>query len=261
LTEFLPVSSSGHLVIFQKLLGLPHDLVFDAFVHLATALAVFLFFYRDIIGILKGFFIGIFRILKGESKFLELYRTEVQFRMSCLLLAATFVTGILGLSFKDYFEALFSSPRAAGSFLILTAVLIFVAEIMPKGKKEIGQMTVLDALVIGLFQGFAIAPGISRSGATISAGLMRGVKRDLSARFAFILAIPAILGANLMQLPKAFSSTFQGDCMFTLCMGAIAAFVSGYFAIKVFMDIIQKMSIRGFAYYCLAAGFLVIIFI
>ena len=122
-------------------------------------------------------------------------------------------------------------------------------------------MTVLDALFIGLLQGLAIAPGISRSGATISAGLMRGVKRDLAARFAFILAVPAILGANLIQLPKALSATFQGDCMFTLCMGGIAAFVSGYFAIKIFMDIIRKMSIRGFAYYCLAVGIVVVIFL
>lgn len=231
LTEFLPVSSSGHLVIFQTLLKVPESIAFDTVVHLATALAVIIYFWREII---------------------ELF--TVNRKMLWLLIVGTFFTGIIGITFKDYFESLFSSVRAVGGFLILTGIFILLGEWIGKGKRKLGDMNIWDAALIGLAQGCAIAPGLSRSGTTISASLARNLDRGLAARFSFLLAIPAILGAGLLQSKAIVRAGTLGIGIWPLVIGFIAAFVSGWIAIKIFMDMIQKTSIRVFAYYCFAIG-------
>ncbi|MEA3493765.1 MAG: undecaprenyl-diphosphate phosphatase [Candidatus Margulisiibacteriota bacterium] len=236
LTEFLPVSSSGHLVIFQRLLDLPHSIAFDVVVHLATALAVVVYFWKDIIDILVS-----------------------KRKMIWLLIVGTIITGIIGIAFKDYFESLFSSVRATGGFLILTGVIIMLGEWLGKGKRDLGQMNIWDAILIGLAQGCAIAPGLSRSGATISASLGRNLNRSLAARFSFLLAIPAIAGAGLLQSKEIIKAGTVGIGTWPLVLGFIAAFISGLIAIRIFMSIIQKTSIRGFAYYCFIIGAIVLI--
>jgi undecaprenyl-diphosphatase len=236
LTEFLPVSSSGHLVIFQFLFGIPFNIAFDTIVHLATALAAVIYFWHDIV-----------EILNPKS-------SPLNRKMLWLLLVATFFTGIIGLTFKDFFESLFSSVRAVGGFLILTGMVILLGEWLGKGKRSLEDMNTWDAVIIGLAQGAAIAPGLSRSGTTISASLARNLDRTLAAKFSFLLAIPAILGAGLVQSKAIIRAGMIGIGFWPLLLGFAAAFVSGWLAIKVFMSVIQRTSIRVFAYYCLVAG-------
>jgi len=259
LTEFLPVSSSAHLVIFHKLLGVPLNLAFDVVVHLATLLAVVIYFWQDILEILRWFIVGMYKLATRNLKFSELYQRIALFRMSILLITGTFFTALIGFTFKDYFEGLFSSTFAVGCFLILTAGLILLAEWIGQGTKNIEKVTFWDAAFIGILQGAAIAPGLSRSGTTISASLMRGLNRKLAARFSFLLSIPAILGAGLLESKHIMQASSTNDGLWALLLGGIAAFVSGYLAIKIFMAVIQRTSIRGFAYYCLALGTLVIV--
>ncbi len=241
LTEFLPVSSSGHLVIFQSLFDLPHSIAFDVVVHLATGLAVIVYFWRDILEILNP-------------------KSEIRTRKLLLyFIIATIFTGILGLTFKDFFEGLFGSVFAVGCFLILTGLIIVLAEWIGKGKRKLEEMNIWDAILIGLAQGCAIAPGLSRSGTTISASLARGLDRTLAARFSFLLSIPAILGAGVVESKVIIKAGTIGIGIWPLILGFAAAFVSGWIAIKIFMNIIQRMSIRGFAYYCFVVGTLILI--
>ena len=235
LTEFLPVSSSGHLVIFQTLFKAPYSIAFDVVVHLATALAVVVYFWKDI---------------------LELFTSKR--KMLWLIMVGTVFTGILGISFKDFFESLFSSVFAVGWFLLLTGLIIVLAEWIGKGKRQLEEMNIWDAVLIGLAQGCAIAPGLSRSGTTISASLARNLDRNLAARFSFLLSVPAILGAGLIQSKEIIKAGTIGIGIWPLIFGFLAAFVSGWIAIKVFMNIIQRMSIRGFAYYCFVIGILIL---
>jgi len=236
LTEFLPVSSSGHLVLFQSFLNVPESIAFDTVVHLATGLAVILYFWQEII---------------------SLFTT--QRKMLWLLIVATIPTGLMGFLLKDYFEAMFSSASAVGFFLILTAVFIFLGEWIGKGRRGLREMGIWDALFIGVAQGCAIAPGLSRSGTTISASLGRGFDRSFAARFSFILSIPAILGAGLLQSKAIIKAGTLGIGFAPLVIGFLAALFSGLIAIKFFMALIQRTSIRVFAYYCLAVGFFVIL--
>jgi undecaprenyl-diphosphatase len=234
LTEFLPVSSSGHLVIFQSLLRVPHSLAFDTIVHLATALAVIIYFWKDIV---------------------NLFTKDL--KMLGLILVAGIFTAILGLGFKDYFEAMFSSLQAVGFFLLLTGVIIIVGEKLGKGQRK--DLNLWDAIVIGLAQGCAVAPGLSRSGTTISAALGRNLNRDLAARFSFLLAAPTILGAGLVQAKEMVKAGTISIGLGPLVLGFIAAFISGWITIKIFMEIIRRTSLCGFAYYCFVVGGLILI--
>ncbi|MDD5382393.1 MAG: undecaprenyl-diphosphate phosphatase, partial [Candidatus Margulisbacteria bacterium] len=231
LTEFLPVSSSGHLVIFQTLLRIQENIALDTVLHLATALALIIYFWRDIIDLLVN-----------------------NRKMLWLLLVGTIITGIIGIAFKDFFEGLFSSVQAVGGFLILTGVVILLGEWWGKGKRKIEDMNIWDAVLVGLAQGAAIAPGLSRSGTTISASLARNLDRTLAARFSFLLAIPAILGAGLLQSKAIIKAGTLGIGPWPLILGFLAAFISGLIAIRFFMSLIQRTSIRMFAYYCFTIG-------
>jgi undecaprenyl-diphosphatase len=242
LTEFLPVSSSGHLVIFQSLLQVPFSLAFDTTVHLATALALIIYFWKDIVNLLN------FRNDKANRTLLM------------VLLVATIVTGIIGISFKDYFESLFSSVSAVGFFLIVTGIVIIIGEQLGKGQRKLLELNFWDALWLGLAQGCAIAPGLSRSGTTISAGLGRNLDRSLAARISFLLAVPTILGAALLQTKSILKAGTIGLGFWPLALGFIAAFISGLITINFFMAWIRRTTIRYFAYYCFLVGILVLIF-
>ena len=240
ITEFLPVSSSGHLVIASKLLGLPANVPFDVAMHFATLLAVCVFFARDIFEIVKAFLVD--RRLDNPH-----------FKLGLLVIVASIPTAIIGFSLKDTFEAMFSSLPAVGLFLMLTGLLILTAERYGKARKDIGKINFLDPLIIGIAQGCAIAPGLSRSGTTISASLLMGLERKLALRFSFLLSIPAILGASIFK-----SKAILHNVSFPLIAGFIAAAISGYLAIWLFMKMIEKKDIRIFAYYCFIVGILTI---
>jgi undecaprenyl-diphosphatase len=180
--------------------------------------------------------------------------------MAGLLLLATMVTALIGFGFKEQFEALFSSLLAVGFFLLLTGSVILIGERLGSGKKDLDRTSWLDALLIGLGQGAAIAPGLSRSGTTIAMALGRGLERDLAARFSFILSIPAILGAGLLQSKAIWKAGTIGVGFWPLFLGALAAFFSAFLAIRIFMVIIQRSSLKIFAYYALVLGLAIISF-
>lgn len=236
LTEFLPVSSSGHLVITTKLLGMKPDVAFDILLHLATLVAVCAFFAQEIIRILSAF------IFDRQMK-------NPYFKLGLFVIAGSIPTALIGFTLKDTFESMFSSLPAVGTFLIITGILIMLADKFGKIKKDIRKFNIIDSLLIGLAQGCAIAPGLSRSGTTISASLLLGLEPELAARFTFLLSIPAILGASLFKSKAIFQGL--GHVAFA---GFLAAALTGYFAIWLFVRLLINKKIRGFAYYCFAAG-------
>lgn len=223
LTEFLPVSSSGHLVIVQNLLGIDIDMVtFDVFVHVGTLVAVFAAFWHDIWAILKKPFC----------------------RFTGLIIVACIPTGLMGLLLDDLFNRLFSSLLAVAGALIITGILLLLSD-RYDGNKTIEQMTVPDALVVGVLQGVAITPGLSRSGTTIFAALLRGLNRKDAARFSFIVSIPVILGAAVKELLDLGNTVVTGSYW----LGAAVAAVSGYFAIRFFLRLLEKRNMKYFSFY------------
>jgi undecaprenyl-diphosphatase len=236
ITEFLPVSSSGHLTIVGKLLGIEPNIPFDILLHFATLTAVILFFYKDILDIIKAFLFN--RKMSNPD-----------LRLGIMVIVASIPTALIGFTLKDKFEELFSSLLYVGIFLMLTAVLILLAEKYGKAGKDVKKLSFIDSLVIGIAQGCAIAPGLSRSGTTISASLLAGLERPFAARFSFLLSIPAILGASIFKAKAIVHGINSAELI-----GFFVAAVSGYIAIYLFMSIIKKHNIKGFAYYCIAAG-------
>jgi len=236
LTEFLPVSSSGHLVIASKLLGLESNIAFDVLLHFATLLAVCVYFASDIFKIIKAFL---------TKRSLE----DPYFKLGLLVIAGSIPTAIIGFTLQDIFEAMFSSLFTVGIFLLITGMLLMFADRFGKSRKDIQKFGLFDSLIIGTAQGCAIAPGLSRSGTTVSASLLAGLEPSLAAKFSFLLSMPAILGASVFKA-KAMLSNASLEAL----AGFMAAAISGYIAVRIFIKLIEKRQIRWFSYYCFIAG-------
>lgn len=253
LTEFIPVSSSAHLVLVPFLLRWPiPDLAFDVAVHLGTAAALLVYFARDLAGIA----VGAVRSATGRGNADD--RANV--RLLGLLAVGSIPAAIAGILLEQTFEELFTgreavddvgAPVTAG-FLLVTAVLLWSAEAVYARRgsrgRGVSEVTVIDAVVIGVFQAVAIAPGVSRSGATISAGVFRGLTREAAARFSFLLSLPAILGAALVALPDLPPGAELGP----LLAGAAAAAVVGFAAVAFLLRYLRTKTMRPFAVYCVA---------
>ena len=250
LTEFLPVSSSAHLVLIPELLGVKSNLAFDTLLHLGTLVAVVSYFWSDVIAIIKSFFSSLVDI--ARRRFVQEIKEDSFKRLSWLVIVGTIPAAFMGILLKSQFESLFSSVTAVGFFLLITGFLLWGAERMPKGNKKIKEMSFTDSLLVGIAQGFAIAPGISRSGATISTGLFLRFDRELAARYSFLLSIPAILGAALVQV-KDLTYGFDVSTGVFIA-GFLSAIIFGYLAIKFLMGYIKKRSLIIFAYYCWIVG-------
>lgn len=256
LTEFLPVSSSGHLVLFQALLGLKESmLVFDIAVHWGTLAAVFVFFKKDILllisetlGFLQGMFLG---AGKPEALFVKFPYARVSF----LIILATFPAVLAGVFLKDYFETHFHHLGLVSAAWMVTAVLLYqTRRTFVVRMENLAALTLPAALLIGVAQAIAITPGISRSGITIVTAIFLGLQRDQAARFSFLLGIPAILGAGILNLKEGIQ--FFGDYPFELMTGFITSALVGYFAILFLLKIIQKEKFYLFSYYCGSLGLL-----
>jgi len=241
MTEFLPVSSSGHLAMTQHLLpGFEQPgILFDVLLHLGTMLAVILYFRRDLGNLLSSPF------RKDEEA--ALHR-----RLLLLLIAGSVPTAIIGLTFKDVFEGMFENIPLVGLMLLVTGTLLFVSEKFRRGKRKEKDLTLLDALVVGTVQGAAIIPGISRSGSTIAALLLRGVDGETAARFSFLLALPAVFGAALLSL-RDLHAVPAGEFPLYLT-GTAVAFAAGMFSIHFLLAVIRKRRLFAFALYCWLAG-------
>jgi len=249
-TEFLPVSSSGHLVLAPWILGWKNPgLAFDAMLHLGTLVSVVSYFWRDFIDLASAWIAS----LRGRSS------QEPEARVAWLIIWGTLPAAVMGLTLEGLFERLFAAPVWVSILLLVTGLLLFLGERVQKSESRMETLTWLDALLVGLAQGVAIAPGVSRSGATISAGLWRGLAREEAARFSFLLAPLAILGANLLQLWDLAKLSSAGEVASTLLLGFLAAAVSGYLAIRFFLGFLKRRSLYPFSLYCWLLGTLTLL--
>jgi len=249
LTEFLPVSSSGHLVIAQSLVkGFQQPgLLFDIFVHLATFCAVLIYFRKKIFTLIKaliGFVFLKYRVTYFENK-----------NMLWGVIVASIPTAIIGLYFNGISEVLFSSTTYVGYALIFTSLLLVFSDRVTAR----GNIDTPKSLLVGIMQGLAVIPGISRSGSTIAVALFLNVKREEAAEFSFIMALPAVFGATLLQAKHIGS--LDSLLIFPYLMAMIAAFFSGLFAIFVMMKLVKKARLVYFAVYCLILGIITIIWL
>jgi Uncharacterized bacitracin resistance protein len=239
LTEFLPVSSSGHLVLAQDLMGVEAPgIAFEIMVHAATVMSTIVVFRKEIWALLSGLF-----------KFK--YNSETEYLLKIALSMIPIL--IIGVFLKDNVEALFGSGRIiVGSFLLLTALLLILSQYLKTREKDLRYG---DALLIGLAQACAVIPGLSRSGTTISVGLMLGVKKDEVAKFSFLMVLIPILGEAFLQLVSGeLSVDSMGITALPLISGFLAAFLSGLFACKVMIALVKRAKLTGFAIYCLVVG-------
>lgn len=253
LTEFLPISSSGHLVIVPYFLGWEFQknevFIFDVLVQVATLIAVFAYFWKDVVDIIASMLDG---LLKRSP-----FETE-QARLGWYLVLATIPAGLFGFGLKNLVARAFSSPIAVGVFLLVTAALLVVAERVGKKFRKINQIRWMDSIWIGFFQVLAVFPGVSRSGATIAGGMTRDLERPAAARFAFLISIPIMLAAgivagyDLAQVPHTY------ELLLTYIPGFVSAAVVGYISIRWLLRYLVSHSLDIFAVYCTAAGLLVI---
>jgi undecaprenyl-diphosphatase len=249
-TEFLPISSSGHLVLLPAVLGwVSPSLVFDTTVHLATLLAVIAVFWRDLLRLIVAWWQGLWRGQPLKS---------AESRLAWWVILGT-VPGVLsGYLLEKAFEALFANPQAVGAFLLLTALLLVLAEVYGRRQRDILGITWWHSLLIGIGQAVAIAPGLSRSGTTISVGMFLGLTREAAARFSFILAVPIIAGAGLAQFLKLIEHGNLLAEVPVLLVGFVAAAVFGYGAIRLFLAYLRKRPLYPFSIYCVVVGILAI---
>ena len=249
LTEFLPVSSSAHLVLVPHLLGwnLAKEFVFpfDVLVQLGTLAAVIVYFRKDLVEIITA----VFRGIRNRKPF-----EETPARIGWLAVLATIPAGIFGLLIKDKVEAAFNSPTAVSVFLFVTAGLLLAAEFIGKRSKDLDKLTWLDALGVGAFQALSIFPGISRSGSTIAGGMMRNLDRKSAGQFSFILAIPIFLAAGLLGIKDLLAINNFSTYLPALIIGFFAAGIVGFFAIRWLLGYIASHSLLPFAGYCVMLG-------
>ena len=244
-SEFVPISSSGHLVLVPWLLGWPQPgLVFDTVVHWGTLVAVLAYFWRDFIALASAWGRSL------ASRNLD----EPEARIAWLIIVGTLPAALMGYVGEDFFESLFSAPIWVAGFLLVTGLILALSEWLSPRLKEPHQLTFLDSIIIGIAQGCAIAPGISRSGATMAAGLFRGLKREAAARYSFLLATPIIFGAGLLQLLDLFEMENATAHIPPLVLGFLAAALSGYLCIRFLLSYLQQGRLYAFAIYCWLAG-------
>ena len=254
LTEFLPVSSSAHLVFIQTLLGVESDLAFDVFLHLGTLIAVMWYFRADIYQMLKSWWLSIGDILQG--RFRQGFMSDPYKRLAWYVILATIPIGFVGVLFEDAVDSLFAgSLYVPAFFLFVTGTILYLSQRMASGKVNYDNISAKEALFMGLGQACAILPGLSRSGTTIAAGLTIGLNKEFAAKFSFILSIPAILGAFVFQL-KDIGSALNVNFL-PIFMGFIVAIISGYFAIKWMLDLVQNRNLDIFSYYCWLMGLII----
>ncbi|MCL6613707.1 MAG: undecaprenyl-diphosphate phosphatase [Firmicutes bacterium] len=239
-TEFLPISSSAHLVFVPRLLGIPHPpLAFDVLLHLGTLLAVVGYFARDLARLAREAWSG-----RGGAR-----------RLLFLLFLGSIPAAVLGLLAHDQIERSFAAPAATAWQLAFTGILLFLADRRRPGRERgFEEMGLADAFFIGIGQAVAIVPGISRSGATIAFGLWRGLGRAEAARFSFLLSIPAILGAGLVEARSIFSGTAGGGFAAPYLLGFLAAAAAGTAGIAFFLRHLTRGRLLPFAVYCWAAA-------
>ncbi|MCI5178714.1 MAG: undecaprenyl-diphosphatase UppP [Candidatus Electrothrix sp. AW3_4] len=261
LTEFIPVSSSGHLVLVPHFLGWQFTkeqaFIFDVLVQWGTLLSVFIYFWQDLTTIARAFVQGIVQsIVQGIFQRKPLVDPDA--KMGWYLIVATVPAVVFGLLGKDLIEHAFASAKMTGYFLFLTAILLVVAELAGQRSRSMEEITWLDSLLIGFSQVLALLPGVSRSGATIAGGMTQHLDRSAAARFSFLMSVPVMLGAGVLAFKDLAELPTLNDFLLPLLVGFLAALISGYIAIRWLIAYLSKHSLYLFAVYCTVLGLLVL---
>lgn len=240
LTEFLPVSSSGHLVLFQHLLGVQQSgLLFEVMVHFGTVVAVVFAFWSDIVTLIR----------------------RPWHKLTLLIVVGMIPTGLMGVLLEPVFQSAFDSVAVVGVALLVTGVLLWIASKWSSGRKDLSRMSIWDALVIGFGQGLAITPGLSRSGTTVAFALFSGLEPAIAAKYSFLLSVPVIIAANLWEARDLLFQPIQWGAVGPNLLAALLAAISGYVAIKFFLGILKSGHLHYFSYYCWTVGALVLIYV
>ncbi|MFB4168260.1 undecaprenyl-diphosphate phosphatase [Virgibacillus sp. JSM 102003] len=252
ITEPIPISSSGHLIIFRELFNIEAEgLSFEIFVNFASLLAVLVIYRKDIVSLI----INCTRFLMKKDD-----NAKSDFQFIIYLVIATIPVGVIGLLFEDEISEALSSTKVVGVTLLITAVAVWVIRNL-KGKKSDGDLTIKDATIVGFAQAVAITPGISRSGASIVASMLVGMKQETALRFSFLLYIPVSLGTGVLEIPDIISDPNFDQLMIPYVVAFITTFIATYFALKGFINIMAKGNLKYFSYYCVIVGALVILFL
>lgn len=271
LTEFLPVSSSGHLALFKILFHVNTDngILFDVLLHIATLIAVVVVYYKDVFHLVKEFILMIrdliqnIIVLVGKKNHPERQMKKIitssYRKFVAMVIVSTIPTGIIGFLIKDFVEQSETTLLVPGICLIITAVVLFLSDLAPDGKKGPKKSKYWNAVVIGIVQGLATLPGISRSGSTIATSVFLGFDRKFAVKYSFILSIPAILGALVLQLKDLGDYEITGSVGASYVVGMIVAAVVGYIAIKLMLTIVRKKKFKYFSVYCLIVGIISLI--
>ena len=272
ITEFLPVSSSGHLSILRNLFGIRTDggLLFDVMVHLGTVIAICVVFRRDVLRMIgetirmvsdiwaNGSVLIHNKKEKDARRYKKILHNNYR-RFVVMVLCATIPTAVIGYAARDLVTLASDSLLAPGIGLILTAVFLIIADVSENGKKIPKDISFTNSFLVGIAQGISTLPGLSRSGTTIAACLISGYDKRFAVKYSFIMAIPAILGAACMEIGQAFSGSVSLSQFFIYLAGAVTAGVVGYFSCRKMLTIVRKKKFRGFAIYCLILGSISII--
>ncbi len=244
-TEFVPISSSGHLVLVPWLLNWPEPgLVFDTIVHWGTLVAVLAIFWRDLVALARAW----------ARSLVERNLDQTEARLAWLIIVGTLPATLMGFFGENFFESLFSSPGRVAALLLVTGGILALSERLGKRQRSMDDLGWLDSLLIGLAQALAIAPGISRSGATIAMGLLRGVEREAAARYSFLLSTPIVFGGALLPLTELLQGGAAEIQLSPLVIGFVAAAISGYLCIRFLLAYLQRGKLYVFATYCWLAG-------
>ncbi len=270
IAEFLPISSSGHLAIFQKVFGMKEaGMSFDVFLHLGTLLAVFAVYWKDIlrliadgVGIIVDSVYNAFTYINCKrTKDTPVYRRVINSayrKFALLVIVSTIPTAVIGFVGEELVEQASDTLIVPGICLLITAILLFIADNVPDGSKTPKKTSYLNALFIGVCQGISTLPGLSRSGTTITAGLLSGLRRDFAVKYSFIMSIPAILGAAILKIPKMKADLVSTSAA-CYVSGIIVSAVVGYICIKTMLVVVRNKNFKYFSAYCLVVGFIAII--
>lgn len=255
ITEFLPISSSGHLVVLHNIFPtvVIDDMTFDVVLHLGTLCAVFLFFFKDI----KNIFVG-------WCKSLVNWRLTYEAKLGWLIILATIPAILAGYFFEGFIESFLRSNLVVAVMLIIIGLFFILTERFAARQNDLNKLNWKSALFVGVAQAIALIPGTSRSGITIIAGMANKLKREAAVRFAFLLSVPVILGANIRKIPPLYSGAISqeipmpGD-IFSFILGFVMSFILGYFTIKYFLKFVEKHSLNIFAYYRFVLAVIILI--
>lgn len=260
LTEFLPVSSSGHLALLQHFFGVRSDsvMIFTVMLHVGTLVSVFIMYRSDIWILIKELFLTIKDLFTGKG--LRLQERPMR-KLGVMIIVATIPTTVMGLGLNKFFEALNTNIPAIGIAWIVTGFLLFFADRTGDGSRNIEKMNFRNGVFIGVMQGIAICPGISRSGSTMVGGLLTGLEREFAVKFAFLISIPTILGAAVLEIPQALNATASGSMEAgPMLAGIVVAAVSGVLAIKAMIKVVVAQKLKYFSYYVWALGIFAIVY-